>query len=192
MWRKPSEVSKAELGGKGDYHNQVPLNKAVLLWGGCSQKGFAVVAFHKRKKLKVEGWTKAVAGGKLVAAIKALKPDRKTGPWDVLCDNEGFMKAKASTQACKAAKVKLWHVPPRSPDLNPVEGFWGWLKRKLRKMDMDDALKRRPALGKMTYTARVRKVVKSKKAQTVAANFAKRLRKVCRAVVQQKGAATGY
>ena len=91
--------------------------------------------------------------------------------------------------AYRGKKVTLWAVPPKSPDLNPIEMFWGWLRRKLRQMDLADLrLKRRP-LGKLAYTTRVKKVIKSQKAQEVAKNYAKRLRKTCQQVVDRKGAA---
>ena len=56
-------------------------------------------------------------------------------------------------------------------------------------MDLADLrLKRRP-LGKLAYTTRVKNVIKSQKAQSVAKNFAKRFRKACQQVVDRKGAA---
>lgn len=70
--------------------------------------------------------------------------------------------------------------------------FWSWLKKKLRSMDLADALQGRPVLGKMAYKDRVRRVLRTKKAQTTAKNCANSLRKVCREVVKKKGAATGY
>ena len=85
--------------------------------------------------------------------------------------------------------MHLWKVPSRSPDLNPVERFWSWLRRKLRAMDLSDAVRSRPALVKMAYKARVLRVVKSRKAQCVASNIALGLRKACTAVVNRKGAA---
>ena len=192
MWRKPSESFSPNLSGKDDYHNQVPLHRAVPLWGGCSEGGLAVVTFHKRKKLTVDEWVRAVTSGKLSGAICQVKPVSRRGPWEVLCDNEAFMKSKASTKACKAANVKLWHIPAYSPDLNPIERVWAWLKRKLRLMDLDDATRNRPPLGKMAYRARIRNVMKSKKAQETAANITKSFRKVCQTVLKKRGAASGY
>ena len=192
IWRKPSEALQPFLSGKDSYHNQVPLHRAVPLWGGCSEGGFATVCFHRRKKLSVDEWSKVVSSGKLAAAIRQLKPTLRHGPWHVLCDNEGFMNARAATQEYKNAKVKLWHIPARSPDLNPVERFWGWLKRTLRRMDLTDAIRKRAPFGKMAYKARVRAVIRSKKAQTVAANYARDLKKVCQTVIKKKGAATGF
>ena len=87
------------------------------------------------------------------------------------------------------AKVILWHVPAHSLDLNPVVKYWGWLRKKLRAMDLADALAKRPVLGKTAYRARVRRVIKSAKSQTVAGDCAKGLRATCNRVVAAKGAA---
>ena len=83
----------------------------------------------------------------------------------------------------------MWDVPPKSPDLNPVEMFWSWLRKKLRLMDLADLKKKRAPLGKAAYTMRVKGVIKSRKAQTVAKNIAGRFRKSCQQVVDRRGAA---
>ena len=56
-------------------------------------------------------------------------------------------------------------------------------------MDLADLRKKRPPLGKLAYTTRVKNVIKSAKAQTVAKNFAGRFRKTCKQIVDRKGAA---
>ena len=108
----------------------------------------------------------------------------------MLCDNESFLRAKKTQQAYRDAKVNLWRIPPRSPDLNPVERFWSWLRRKLRAMGLKDAVAKRPVLGKMAYKSRVRTVCSSQQAQRVAMACARGLKKVCKEVVRNKGAAT--
>ena len=130
--------------------------------------------------------------GKRRDAVKALNPTRADGPWHVLCDNEGFLASKEASRAHRACGINLWKIPPKSPDLNPIERFWSWLKKKLRSMDLADALKGRPVLGKTAYRERARRVLQTKKAQSVAKSQANSLRKVCSAVVEKKGAATGY
>ena len=92
-------------------------------------------------------------------------------------------------EAYRAKGIGLWSVPPKSPDLNPVEMFWGWLRKKRRPMDLEDLRKKRQPLGKTAYAARVKGVLKSAKAQTVAKNVAGRFRKACKQVVDRKGAA---
>ena len=127
--------------------------------------------------------------GKATAALRALSPKKKNGPWTILCDNEGFLRSKISMEAYRTKGITLWSVPPKSPDLNPVEMFWGWLRKKLRSMDLEDLRKKRRPLGKTTYIARVKRVLKSAKAQAVAQNSAGRFRKACKQVADRSGAA---
>ena len=101
------------------------------------------------------------------------------------------MKSTESTRAHTASRVQLWHIPRRSPDLNPVEKFWSWLRKQLRALDLRDAVAKRPVLGKTAYRARVRAVCKSARAQQKAANIANGLKKVCKIVLAKKGAASG-
>ena len=111
------------------------------------------------------------------------------GPWTILCDNESFLRTRESRAAYRAEHVALWDLPPHSPDLNPVEMFWGWLRNKLRVMDLADLRARRPPLSKAAYVRRVQGVLRSRRAQAVASRFAGRLRKTCEAVVATGGAA---
>ena len=83
----------------------------------------------------------------------------------------------------------MWRIPPHSPDLNPIEKFWSWLRRELRKRDLDDFKNKRPPLTKPQYIARVRQVLATPSAQTKARNIANGLKKVCTEVVAKKGAA---
>ena len=112
------------------------------------------------------------------------------GPWHVLCDNESFLNAGECHAQYRKLKLHLWQIPPRSPDLNPIERFWAYLRKRLRKLDLQDALRGRPVLGKRAYKARVRTVVKSVHAQTVAKQIAKGYMKTCREVVRKGGAAS--
>ena len=152
----------------------------------------AAIAFHRAKKLTKEQWVKIVNDGKLAAAIRKVHPVKADGPWHVLCDNEGFLTTGVCSQAHRRAGVKLWRIPPRSPDCNPIERFWAWLKKKLRRMDLADLQAVRRAMGRVAYTARVKRVLRSKKAQDVAAADARSLRKVCKQIVKRKGAASDY
>ena len=192
MWREAPETFSPDLSGDADYRNQVPLARAVPLWGGCADGGFSIVAFHQKRKLKAPEWARIVRQGHLARAIKATMPVRPHGPWSVLCDNESFLRARVSREAHAAAGVALWNMPPKSPDLNPVERCWAWLRRKLRGMDLADAVARRRVLSKAEYKARVRGIFRTQKAQLVARNQTRPMKKVCRAVLQKKGAATGF
>ena len=80
-------------------------------------------------------------------------------------------------------------MPPRSPELNPIEKYWSWLRRSILRKDLQDLRLGKPVPGRSAYIARIRAINKSKKAQAVAARCAQGLRKVCRLVVKHKGIA---
>ena len=61
-------------------------------------------------------------------------------------------------RAYRAKRIVLWDCPPKSPDLNPVEMFWGWMRKKLRRMDLADLRKKRKPLGKVAYHAKLKSV----------------------------------
>ena len=79
-----------------------------------------------------------------------------------------------------------------SPDLNPIEKFWSWLGKELRRRDLKDLCEGRPVLGKIAYRLRVKAVLRSPKSQQVASRCAGTLKKVCKAVVAKKGAPSGF
>ena len=74
-----------------------------------------------------------------------------------------------------------------SPDKDVLKVF----RRVLLRVHPDKGgSTKRPVLGKAAYQQRVRTVVKTKKAQNVARNCALSLRRTCRHVIANKGAAT--
>ena len=106
-----------------------------------------------------------------------------------MCDSESFLRTAKSLHAYERANVKLVALPPRSPDLNPVEKMWGWVRKQMRVRDLRDLANRTPVLGKTMYRERIRRLLRTAKAQQVATNFAKNFRTVCRRVIKAKGAA---
>ena len=89
------------------------------------------------------------------------------------------------------SKIQLWDNAARSPDLNPIERFWAWLRKALLHMDMADLKAGRAVPGKTAYKERVRRLLKTARAQKAAANHAKSWRKTCQIVVKRKGGASG-
>ena len=106
-----------------------------------------------------------------------------------MCDNEGFLDSMTCKAAHKNAKVSLWHVPPRSPDLNPVEQYWSWLRRRLRQLDLKDVVAKRPGRTKQQYVQRVKQVMKSAKSKLVSKNIMMSYRKTCQRIHDLGGAA---
>ena len=63
------------------------------------------------------------------------------------------------------------------------------MRQRLRTLDLHDLRMKRKPLSKTAYTARVKTVIKSQKAQAVASSYAGRFRKTCQQVVDRKGGA---
>ena len=80
VWRKPGEANAPILAGGNGYDKQVPMARAIPLWGGVSEGGFAPVLWHQPKKVKHDEWVAAVRDGKLSKAIRPINPRRRRGP----------------------------------------------------------------------------------------------------------------
>ncbi len=50
----------------------------------------------------------------------------------VVMDNLGAHRAKRIAALLQARGIKTRFTPPYSPEYNPIEMFWGWLKARLR------------------------------------------------------------
>ena len=188
MWRQRSEYAVPELAGDEKMPKQVPLDRSVAFWGGIGAAGAAVVCFHEYKKIEPDEWAEALDDGKLEEALETACFPNGAGGYTVICDNERFLKnadAKASYDACG---VTLMHIPPRSPDLNPVERFWSWVRKQMKKKDLEDFRAKRPPLTKTAYRQRLRTLLRSPRAVIVAKNHFNSLPKTCTIVVNRRGA----
>ena len=185
-WRKPSEGMKEECLGKNAYKKQGKPGTIVPLWGGLSADGFAVALWHEARNVTAEEWAEAVEACNLKEALETVNPGRR-GPWTLLTDNESFLRAPASQAAHRKARVRLWKIPPTSPDLNPVEKFWAWVRKQLVRMDLRDLRAGKAAVNKSGLKLRLQRLVKTQKAKTVAGKIAGGLKKVCTEVSKRGG-----
>lgn len=51
----------------------------------------------------------------------------------IVLDNATFHKKSVLPELAEKYGCKVIFLPPYSPDLNPIEKKWAWLKRKLRE-----------------------------------------------------------
>lgn len=78
-------------------------------------------------------------------SVNQLLPSLDKGTVIVM-DNASFHSKKRLLPAAQNAGCRLVFLPPYSPELNPIENFWAWLKQSLRKTlpsysSFDDALR---------------------------------------------------
>jgi transposase len=52
----------------------------------------------------------------------------------VILDNATFHRKSILSKLADKHKCKILFLPPYSPDLNPIEKKWAWVKRKLREI----------------------------------------------------------
>lgn len=52
----------------------------------------------------------------------------------IVMDNASFHRKKKLRAIVELYGHRLLFLPPYSPELNPIEKFWAWLKRKLREI----------------------------------------------------------
>lgn len=52
----------------------------------------------------------------------------------VILDNASFHKSERTRVLIEQAGCLLLFLPPYSPDLNPIERFWAWFKKKVRSV----------------------------------------------------------
>lgn len=49
----------------------------------------------------------------------------------LFCDNARYYRNKAVTHYLKTSKIQLHFLPPYSPNLNPIERLWKWMKERV-------------------------------------------------------------
>lgn len=52
----------------------------------------------------------------------------------IILDNAAFHRKSALAKLAQCHGCEVLFLPPYSPDLNPIEKKWAWLKRKLRRI----------------------------------------------------------
>ncbi len=116
---------------------------------GWSQKGKPLFGVVSGKKFKRTGIVAAKMGKSIIAPMqydgamdsvlfefwfeKCLLPSLPENSF-VVMDNASFHRKGRLSVLAKQAGVRLVFLPPYSPEYNPIENFWAWLKRYLRKI----------------------------------------------------------
>ncbi len=128
-------------------------------WGRRGAPLLEAVPFKRGESLSVLGALSL--GGMVATAAKRgaftredferfLEADLlpKLAPGCVLVlDNASIHKGRRIAALAEQAGCELLYLPPYSPDLNPIELVWAWVKRRLRKLRPRDPDARQRALA---------------------------------------------
>jgi transposase len=114
-----------------------------------SRRGEKVVAKISGKKFKRTNIVAGICCGKWVAPLtyngttdsilfeywfeNCLLKEAKPGSIFIL-DNATFHRKSMLSALAELDGCRVLFLPPYSPELNPIENKWAWLKKKLRKI----------------------------------------------------------
>jgi transposase len=137
--------------------------KAVKIAAGVAQG--KIVLWHDYG-LKWNGKVAAdVYEGPMLAALQKTWPRRRS--FNVLEDNDptGF-KSKAAVRAKAAARIEIFTIPARSPDLNVLDyAIWKAVTRKMRAQERSFPRSKRES--RTAYIARLRRAAMSVPTTTI-------------------------
>lgn len=127
---------------------------------GWSERGKQVMGRISGRKFKRAGIVAAQKGTSILAPLQydgtmdsalfemwfeqSLLPSLSENTV-VVMDNASFHRKSRLFPIADKVGIRLVFLPPYSPEHNPIENFWAWLKRYLRKIlpqhtSFDDAL----------------------------------------------------
>lgn len=125
-----------------------------------AQKGQEIIGYISGRKYRRVGIVAAKIGKTTIAPMyydgtmesklfekwfeNCLLPELPIGS-TIVMDNASFHRKSKLILLAESYGYNLIFLPPYSPELNPIEKFWSWLKTKLRKIlpaytDFDSAL----------------------------------------------------
>ena len=132
IWRKRSEGLEFGLTAKGSKVGTTNLN-------------FMVGIAHSKGVVLCTPYEGSITAAKMEAIVEnhfdtAFKKCNDPKARKFLMDNCPRQKAKRSYAAYEKAKSSPFLIPPRSPDLNPIETFFHQMSRKLSKQAIEEVI----------------------------------------------------
>ena len=165
-------IQEMEQGGKN----------SVMFWGCISKHGAGPL-------VSLLGNQNGEKYGEIIKdiIIPELRKARSydPGPWIFMQDNAAVHKTVANKKLFSRARVDVLDWPAKSPDLNPIENVWAWLKEKLYTHYLP--CKSAEELEEVVMKIWVEDLT-PEMCQRFCGDYAKRLR----AVIESEGEATKY
>jgi len=133
-------------GGKTYFADSThPHHNAVISYGWIKKgEDFEILCNSGRHRLNINGavdienldvitrtcdWVNADSICELLRAIKLKNPDDKK--ITLIMDNAAYNRSGKVKILAKKLNIKLFYLPPYSPNLNPIERLWKFMKKKV-------------------------------------------------------------
>jgi len=131
------------------YVDQTGIDQCLYREFARAPRGQKVIEKISGKKFKRTNIVAGICCGEWVAPLEyggttdsawvefwfenCLLKEIKTGS-TIILDNAAFHRKSVLPDLAKRYGCEVLFLPPYSPDLNPIEKKWAWLKRKLREI----------------------------------------------------------
>jgi len=129
------------------YVDEVGMEQYLYREYARAPRGVRVEGIVSGRKYKRTSVVAAQRAGKIIAPLayegttnsmlfehwfeKVLLPELGAGHVIVM-DNASFHRKAELARIAKCVGCRMLYLPAYSPDLNPIEHFWAWLKSRLR------------------------------------------------------------
>jgi transposase len=106
------------------------LNTRIARWRTDNRKlsVFGAMLLNGRDVAMISEGSKA---GDFIRFLGAVRRENPENTLLLILDNARIHHAKAVKRKCRGINVRLVHLPPYSPDLNPIEFAWKDSKKRL-------------------------------------------------------------
>jgi len=112
-------------------------NKKVMIWGGISRRGKTPLYIHRLdQKETVNADTYITCLEECL--IDSMDLRYGEGMWRFLQDNARPHSAHDTKNFFKDQNIRVIQHPSYSPDLNPIEQVWAWMKKDIGKECFDN------------------------------------------------------
>lgn len=129
-WRLKSEGLKITMKGKKE---------------GAVNANFMVGMSYNHGVVMCEQYRGSITGEKMARIINTAIPqalDMSVAPMTrrILQDGCPRQNSKTALRAFHQQHIKVFKIPPRSPDLNPIENLFHTVKKRLRRQALDEEI----------------------------------------------------
>jgi transposase len=100
----------------------------VMIWGGVWWDGRTDICI-------IEGKVNAEVYQQILYDY-LVKP-HLNDEWEILQDGAKAHTAESTLEFCDSKGIDIRQNPPSSPDLNPIEKVWGWMKHEINKHNIE-------------------------------------------------------